>query len=46
MLIFGRDCGCDERRQYIAENPVAFLVLAGVVLVGVLVAVKMGRSGD
>lgn len=40
MLIFGRDCGCDERRAYMTDNPVAFLVLAGIVLVGILVAVK------
>lgn len=29
MLIFGRDCGCDDRRAYIVANPVAFLILAG-----------------
>lgn len=32
MNLFGRDCGCDERRAYMLANPVAFAVLAAVLV--------------
>lgn len=45
MLIFGRDCGCDDRAAYMQENPVGFLLLAGVVLLFLLIAVR-GLRGE
>lgn len=40
MLIFGHDCGCDDRKAYMMENPVAFMVLAGIALAFILLVVK------
>lgn len=46
MLIFGRDCGCDARREYMTENALAFLVLAGLALALVLVTYKGMQGGN